>query len=395
MIAKRMGTVEYAIRDLVVFAQKLEKQGKKIIYLNIGDPLKYDFATPSCMAEALNKAVAANHNYYSDSQGDMECRTAISEREKRLNNVNISPDNIIITSGVSEAISFVASALIEDGDEALVPGPSYPPYISYIKFFGGKPVFYKTDESTEWKPDIDDIEKKINEKTKFILLINPNNPTGAVYDKKTVKEIINIAGQHNLPLISDEVYDFLVFDGEFHSTASIAEDVPIIGFNGFSKSSLATGWRLGYMYFSNGLDELKESVLKLARIRLCASTPMQKAVLPSLRGDSQYEKDIKDMKAKLLVRRNLAWKRLNEIPNVSATKPSGAFYIFPKIDLNDVWKNDKEFVIDLLNTENVLVVNGSGFGDYGESHFRSVFLPHPDVLENAFSKIERFMKART
>ncbi|MEM7817249.1 MAG: aminotransferase class I/II-fold pyridoxal phosphate-dependent enzyme [Candidatus Aenigmatarchaeota archaeon] len=395
MLAQRMSRVEYAIRDLVAEAQKLERAGKKVLYANIGDPQKYGFEPPRAMLEALHGAVHAGHNYYTDSEGDAECRQAIAERERRIGGAKIAPEDVIVTAGVSEAILFLNAALIEEGGEALLPGPGYPPYMSYANFFGGRPVFYRTAEENGWQPDISDVEKKITGRTKYLLVINPNNPTGAVYSKKTLKEIINLAGQHKLVLVADEVYDSLTFDKPFHSMAGLAAEagVPIIVFNGLSKGYMATGWRLGWACFVNAdeqLNAVKEAMLKLARVRLCAPTPVQKAAIPMLRNS---EKVLKKEVEALRERRDFSYKRLNEIPGISAAKPEGAFYIFPKIE-DAKWKDDKSFVLDLLHKKRVLAVHGSGFGGYGEGHFRIVFLPEVKILAEIYDRLEAFMKAQ-
>ena len=398
-LAERTKSVTYAIRDLVVEAQKLERSGKKVIYANIGDPLKYDFSVPAPMAEALCTAIRDNHNYYSDSQGDFEFRQAIAAREHRMSGIRVPPEDIVVTAGVSEAILLLTAALVERGDEVLLPGPSYPPYIAYTTFFSGQPVFYRTAEEQGWQPDIIDIEKKLTDKTKFLLLINPNNPTGAVYSRRTLEEMVNLAGQHNLTLVSDEVYDSLVFDKPHYGAASLTTDVPVIGFNGLSKGYLATGWRIGWAYFANMdqlHEEIKEAMLRLARVRLCPSTPAQKAAINLLHGDNQH---LTDVISRLRERRDFSFTRLNEIDGISATKPEAAFYIFPQINPETMrkggWHTDKEFVLDLLRTKHVLVVNGSGFGAHGENHFRVVYLPSMGTLSEVYDRIDDFVRLRT
>jgi tyrosine/nicotianamine family aminotransferase len=391
---KRTTIIEYAIRDLVVYAKKLENAGKKILYLNIGDPLKFDFDTPQHIKKALIEAIQHGINWYSPSEGLPELRQAISEKEKNINGVNISPENVVVTTGVSEAIQMVMGALLNPNDEILVPGPTYPPYSSYAKFFDGRPIPYRTIEEEGWQPDIDDIEKKINNKTRAIVLINPNNPCGALYKEKTVKQIINLAGQHDLPVISDEIYDRITYDKGFISASRLARDVPVIGLNGFSKVYLMTGWRLGYVYFHhpNGeLNEIKDCIQKEARVRLCTNTPVQKAAVAALNGPQDHVRKIIE---KLKERRDYAWKRLNKMDGISCTKPEGAFYLFPKVhEIGVRWKNDKEFVLELLKKTNVLFVHGSGFDPiYGAGHFRSVFLPPIEILEKAFDMVENFIK---
>jgi len=390
---KRVRTIEYAIRDIIVHAKSVEKKGKKIIYLNIGDPVKYDFDTPEHVKQALVNAVKEGINWYSPSEGLQELREAICEKEKRVNSVEILPENVIITAGVSEAIQMIMAAIVDEGTEILVPGPSYPPYVSYVNFFGGKPVPYRTVEENGWQPDIDDLKSKIGDKTRVIVVINPNNPTGALYSEKILKKIVDLAGEYNIPLLSDEIYDRIVYEKGFVSTPYVAKDVPVIGLNGFSKTYLMTGWRLGYVYFhdSHGrLNELKECVEKEARIRLSANTPIQKAAVTALRGPENH---IKEMVKKLRERRDYSWKRLNKIKGISCAKPEGAFYVFPKVDeIGSKWKTDEQFVLHLLEETGVLLVHGSGFGaPHGSGHFRGVFLPPIETLEIAYDRLEQFM----
>ncbi len=395
-VTERVRTIEYAIRDVIVHARELAKKGKKIYYLNIGDPVAFDFDTPQHIKQALAKAVEDGANAYAPSEGLPELREAISQKEKRVNGVEISADKIIVTAGISEAIQMVMAALINAGDEILLPGPTYPPYISYAKFFGGKPLTYETVEDEGWQPNIDDLRKKISEKTRGIVIINPNNPCGALYEEKTVKQISDLAGEYELPVLSDEIYDQITYEKNFVSTAHLAKDVPVIGFNGFSKAYLMTGWRLGYVYFHDQkgrLEELKECIEKEARIRLCANTPVQKAGVAALTGPQDH---VKEMVKKLRERRNYAWKRLNEIEGISCAKPEGAFYFFPKIhDVGRKWKTDKEFALELLQETGVLFVHGSGFDPvYGSGHVRGVFLPPIATLEEALNGLERFMEKR-
>lgn len=387
MVSKRASTIEYAIRDIVVPATELEKQGHKILKLNIGDPNKYDFDTPQFIKDALADAVNGGQNWYSASQGTEEVRNAIAEREKKLKCVDVDPDRIIVTSGVSEGLLFLFGSLVEDGDEVLIPGPSYPPYISFVKFFGGRPVEYRTIEEEGWEIDLDDLERKITDRTKAMVVINPNNPTGACYSEHVLKKIVDIAAAHEIPIISDEIYDLMTYN-EPTSLAKIAKGVPHVLLNGISKVYLAPGWRLGFMAF-NKLDELYEACMRQARIRLCANAPIQHAYAKALLGPHEH---IEETKKKLLERRDFAWKRVNEINGLSSAKPEGAFYMFPKIEQNR-YATDKEWVLELLKQKHVLTVNGSGFGkEYGSGHFRIVYLPPIETLEEAFNRIEEFMK---
>ncbi len=392
-VTARARTIEYAIRDVAVYAKQVAKTGKKIFYLNIGDPVAFDFDTPPHVKQALAEAVNEGNNCYSPSEGIPELRQAIAEKEGRVNGVEITADDVIVTSGISEGIQMMLAALIDEGDEILLPGPSYPPYISYTKFFGGKPITYEIVEEEEWRPNIDDLRKKISKKTRAIAIINPNNPCGALYEEKAIKEIIDLAGEHDLLILSDEIYDRITFNGKFVSTAHLSKDVPVVGLNGFSKVHLMTGWRLGYAYFHHQqgeLDELKQCIEKESRIRICANTPVQKAGVAALNGPQDH---VKDLVEKLRRRRDYAWKRLNEIEGVSCAKPQGAFYVFPRIHpVGSTWKTDLEFALELLKETGVLFVHGSGFDPvYGCGHVRGVFLAPIETLEQAFNEVERFM----
>jgi alanine-synthesizing transaminase len=395
-VTARANAIEYAIRDVVVNAGLLATMGRKIFHLNIGDPVAFDFPTPRHIKQALIEAVQNGKNYYSPSEGIPELRQAIAEKEKRVNGVSITAENVLITSGVSEGIEMMISVLVEEGDEILVPGPAYPPYISYSKSFGGTPITYETIEEENWQPNIDDLRSKISEKTRAIVIVNPNNPSGAMYRKKVVKQILDIAGEHDLLVLSDEIYDQIRYTEDYFSTANLAKDLPVVGLNGFSKVYLMTGWRLGYIYFheQNGeLQELKKSIEKEQRIRICANTPVQMAGIAALRGPQDH---VKDMVEKLKLRRDYAWKRLNEIEGISCAKPEGAFYVFPKIPaVGSKWKTDMEFAVELLKETGVLLVHGSGFDPvYGAGHVRIVFLPPIETLKQAFNEVERFMKKK-
>jgi tyrosine/nicotianamine family aminotransferase len=393
-VTARVKAIEYAIRDVGVHAAQVAKTGKKIFYLNIGDPVAFDFRTPSHVRQALAEAVEEGNNNYSPSEGLPELRQAVAEKERRVNGVNISAEDVMVTSGISEGIQMVMAALIDEGDEILLPGPSYPPYISYAKFFSGKPVTYETVEEKGWQPNIEDLRGKISEKTRAIVIINPNNPCGALYGEKVVKQIIDLAGEHDLLVISDEIYDQITFTENFVSTAHLARDVPVLGLNGFSKVHLMTGWRLGYMYFydpHSQLNELKQCIEKEGRIRICANTPVQKAGVAALNGSQDH---VKDLVNRLRERRDYAWKRLNEIEGLSCAKPEGAFYVFPRIHaVGSKWRSDMEFALDLLKETGVLFVHGSGFDPvYGAGHVRGVILPPVEMLEKAFNEVERFME---
>jgi alanine-synthesizing transaminase len=394
--SERAQGVEYAIRDVLIPAQKLEKKGITILKLNIGDPNAYDFDTPQHIKDALFKATNEHHNGYAPSEGFLELRRAIIEREKTRNNVSYEPEDICVTTGVTEGLQMLLNASLDPKDELLIPGPTYPQYNVITKFADAVPIPYHCIENENWQPNVDDIRKKITERTKGIVLINPNNPTGALYSKKVLKEILDIAGEHTLMVISDEIYDDLTFDGKQYATASLTNDVPVITFNGFSKVYVMPGWRIGYTMFKHTgqLDQIQDAFMRIARSRLCANSVCQQACIEALRGPQDH---IQQINEKLRKRRDFSYKRLNEIDGISTAKPDGAFYIFPKIEAMEkgLWKNDKEFVLDLLQEAHVLVVNGSGFcATYGKDHFRAVILPPMDTLEKAFDAMEEFMKKR-
>ena len=378
----------------MVKADEVRRTGKKILYLNIGDPVKYGFETPLHVRNALKKAIDGGSNYYAPSEGVKELREAVAEKENSVNGAHLDPRNVMITQGISEAISFLMGAITNPGDEVLLPGPSYSPYMTYVKFFDGKPVTYRTIEDRGWAPDLSDLESKITGRTRLIVIINPNNPTGSVYSRNELLRILEIAASHHIPVAADEIYDRIVYDGGFTSVASIAKEVPLFGLNGFSKTYMMTGWRLGYLYLQDPGDEMRDvwdAVQRISRVRLCASTPIQFAGIEALRGPQGH---INEMVSKLMRRRDMFWKRANEIPGLFATKPAGAFYLFPRIDaIGRRWKSDYEFVTELLKETGVLVVHGSGFDPiYGKDHFRAVFLPDETILTEAFDAIEDFMK---
>ncbi|MDH7517591.1 MAG: aminotransferase class I/II-fold pyridoxal phosphate-dependent enzyme [Candidatus Thermoplasmatota archaeon] len=394
--SKRSHSVSYAIRDVLLPANEIEKKGVEILKLNIGDPNAYDFDTPQHIKDALYQAAKDGFNGYTPSEGYKELRQAIIDREKKRNNVDYTLDDVCVTTGVTEALQILLNASLDPNDELLIPGPTYPQYTLITRVNDALPVPYRCIEEEGWQPDVDQIRKKISNRAKGIVVINPNNPTGALYSRKVIKEIIDIAGEYQVPVISDEIYDDLTFDGQQCATASLAKDVPVITFNGFSKVYLMPGWRIGYVLFhhSGELNEVQDAFMRIARSRLCASSVCQKACVQALKGPQDH---IKETNKKLRERRDFSYKRLNEIEGISTAKPDGAFYIFPKIEAMEkrLWRDDKEFVLDLLHEAHVLVVNGSGFcATYGKGHFRAVILPPLETLEKAFDKLEVFMKKR-
>lgn len=383
--AERTRNVKYAIRDIATLAKQVAKK-KPVTYLNIGDPNKFDFRTPPHLIAAVTKAMKQNKNFYADSIGEEEATDAIADfyRKKGIDVLN---SDIMITSGVSEGIGMMIAAFFNPGDNVLTPRPSYPVYSAYMNLYDVGQRFYTLDEEKGWALDIKDIEKNINEKTKALVVINPNNPTGGVYDKQTLKDLVNLAGQHNLLLISDEIYDELILEGNMYHLASMSKEVPVITLNGLAKNFLAPGWRTGWMAIkdvSGGMKPAKDALFQLARARLCAATPQQYAIKPALEGSRKH---VKDAVKRLKSRRDIVFKRINETEGLSLAKPRAAFYAFPKINIK---MDDKTFVTRLLEEEGVAVVHGSGFDMDG--HFRIVYLPKEDILNDALDKIERFVK---
>jgi aspartate/methionine/tyrosine aminotransferase len=386
-ISDRISNVEYAIRDITLHARQYEKAGKKIIYLNIGDPVKYDFPTPDHIKRALFDAVSSNFNYYADSEGILELREAIVNKESQKG-LSVNVEDVLVTNGISEGLDMVAASIVEPNSEILMPGPYYPPYSSYVKFYGGKPIEFKLTE--DGAPDLDDIKSKITPKARALCIINPNNPTGEVFNSKNLKQLIDVAAEHDMYIICDEIYDKLVFDRKFTGIGKVAKDAPVILLNGFSKVYLMTGWRCGYICMNSDcqkLENIRNNIPKLARVRIATNLPVQKAAVAALQGPQEY---IAETVTKLKKRRDLVVKRLNEIDGISCKLPNGAFYTFPKI-LHNRWKDDKDFVLNLLNKTGILTVHGSGFGELGRGHFRIVYLPNEQVLVEAMDKLSDFV----
>jgi len=384
--------MDYAIREISVHADEAEKRGMKVIRMNIGDPNKWDFETPEYFKAALREAVDMVDNGYGDSRGMPEFRQAIVDREYEKHGVRVPEEKVFVTNGVSEAAQILMGTLLENGDNVLVPGPGYPSYTQYIGFFGGTAVPYRQIEEEDWRPDIDMMRSRIGDRTKAIVVINPNNPTGAVYSERSIREIGDIAAEYGIPAISDEVYDKITFGiDKYFSMSRLPSDVTRIILNGFSKVNLMPGWRVGYGYFldeSGVLDEVFEGVMRQLRARICPNVPCQWAARASLQGPQDY---IAEMNRKLKERADFTYKRLNEIPGISTRKAKGSMFMFPRVELTD-WKDDKEFAIDLINSEGVVFVNGSGFcPEFGASHFRTILLPGIPILDEAYGKLERFM----
>jgi alanine-synthesizing transaminase len=386
--AQRLENVRYAIRDLAVLANEVAKSGKQILPLNIGDPLKFDFATPPHLIEAVAKAMRDGKNGYAASSGVGEALEAIRGEAERKGISNIQ--DVFVTSGVSECVDICMASLLDKGETVLTPSPEYPLYSAVLSKLEVPLAPYDLDEDKGWAPDIDALEARITPKTRGIVVINPNNPTGALYGKETLLKIIELARRHNLAIFADEIYDKLVLDPKPHiPMASLASDVTIVTFGGLSKSYLAPGWRIGWGVVSGDPTCSKpyvEGINKLLRSRLCASQPMQWAIKPALEGPQDH---LKEVNAKLRARRDITMEWVNSNPRLSCVKPEGAFYAFPKLDIPE---DDLTFVKKLLTAKQVLVVHGSGFGQKsGTKHFRVVFLPQDEVLRKAYASVSEFL----
>lgn len=391
-VSRKVAGVEYAIRDIVEAARRVQQGGMGIDYLNIGDPVQFGFQPPANVRQAMIDAIGRGENYYSASEGMPELREAIAAKEA-AKGLSVSADGVLVTNGVSEALDMVVSSIVEDGDEVLLPGPYYPPYASYVRLHGGVPVEFAVnlEDST---PDIADAASKITGRTVAICLISPNNPTGAVFSESSLRALVDLANEHGLYVICDEIYDRIVFDGGFAGIGRVAGDSPVIVLNGFSKVHLMSGWRIGYVAFNDspGLAAIRENLPKLARVRIATSLPVQHAALESLRGPQGY---VAEFVSEVRRRRDLVVRRLNGMPGISCTVPRGAFYAFPRID-DGALGPDRDFVMRLLESKGVLTVHGSGFGErYGSGHFRVVYLPAPAALESAMDKIEDFVNSST
>ena len=384
--ARRTENVNYAIRDITVLADQIKKLGKEMYYLNIGDPNFYDFVTPPEIIEAVHKAMLDNKNGYANSIGEKFALDAIiyDTEKKGIHNIL----DAFITSGASEAIEICISSLINQGENFLMPTPGYPLYTAVQAKYELEPNPYYLDESNGWQPDIDDIKSRINSKTRAIVLINPNNPTGAIFKEDTLRAIIDLALEHNLVIFADEIYDKLVFDGKkLVSIASLNADVPIITFSGLSKNFLAPGFRIGWGVVSGNpvlLKDYIEAIHKILRARVSANHPLQYAIPTALLGKQEH---LKDVIARLENRRNLTMEHLATQPGISLVSPEGAFYAFPSIDVED----DNHFCSELLKETGVVVVPGYGFGEKpGSHHFRIVILPPEETLLAAFKIIGEF-----
>lgn len=386
--ARRTDRVTYAVRDVVVLAKQVAETGREMLYLNIGDPNLFDFATPSHIVDATARAMRDNHNGYAPSTGIPDAITAIA-RSAECNNIRNIQD-IFVTTGASEAIDVCLSALVNAGENVLTPTPGYPLYTALLAKLEAQEVPYYLNEENGWQPDLDDIASKINSKTRAIVLINPNNPTGSVCARETLEGILELARQHNLVVFADEIYDKLILDGGIHlSIASLDSKHPIVTFNGMSKAYVAPGFRIGWGIVTGDKSRVGayvEAINKLLRARLSANHPEQYAIAPALDGDQSH---LTEIKQKLSRRRDISVEMLNAIPGVTCVAPAGAFYAFPKLQIE---QDDELFVRELIKATGVVTVHGSGFGQRpGTKHLRIVFLPPEETLCKAYKLIGEFL----
>ena len=361
--------------------------------LNIGDPIAYPgLPTPKHMVEAYVDALRNGSNGYSPSYGIPELRSSIAQDERRKG-WPARQEDIYVCHGVTEALQIIFAATLEEGDQVLAPGPHYPPYMAYPQMYGAETVEYKLNPNDGWKLDFGDIEAKMSDDVKLLVLINPNNPCGAVVGKDEIFRLLSIVRKYpNCIVIADEIYDGLDFTGEQKSVASLSPDVPVFVLNGVSKVFYAPGWRIGYLGIHDPkarLTMVRDGIERLLRSRLCASTPAQLGYLAGLDSDRTWMKSYSD---KIIGQRNLCVERISKIDGLEVQSSGGAFYMFVKL-VDEKWhENDKDFVLQLLHEEHVLVVHGSGFSaELGKGHFRIVYLPNIDVLNDAFDRIERFL----
>jgi alanine-synthesizing transaminase len=391
--ARHIENVRYAIRNVVTEASRLEAQGRRILYLNIGDPLKFDFQTPPHLIEAVYRAMKDGNNGYAPSAGIPDAREAISREAARNGIPGITCSDVVVTTGASEALELALTALLEPGERVLLPCPGYPLYGALMAKLSAQGVPYSLDEENGWSLDLEEIDALCTPGTRAILLCNPNNPTGAVLDRKVLEGLLEIARRRGLVVLSDEIYDKLLYDKVHVATASLATDVPIITFGGLSKAYVACGWRVGWLVFCNGhlMPELKSAVMRLADARLCSPAPQQYAIAPALEGPQDH---IPEMMGRLRSRRDLMVRRINSIPGLSVVEPAAAFYAMVRLQLPGM-TSDEDFVLSLLRDKGVLFVHGSGFGQKpGTQHFRVVFLPPEELLSTAFDRLETFVRER-
>lgn len=393
--SNKLQNVCYEIRGPVMEeAKRLEEDGHRILKLNIGNPAPFGFEVP----EEIQQDVIRNLPHaqgYSDSKGLFSARKAVQQYAQQLKIPNVEIDDIYLGNGVSELIVMAMQGLVNTGDEVLIPAPDYPLWTAAVSLASGKPVHYRCDEQSDWYPDLDDIRSKITSRTRAIVIINPNNPTGAVYSQDLLEGLVQIARENNLVILSDEIYDKILYDDAKHiPIASLAEDMLVLTFNGISKNYRAAGYRAGWMILSGRKHHARdfiEGLNILSSMRLCANVPAQWAIQTAL-GGYQSINDLVRPGGRLHEQRTLAWELLNEIPGVSCVKPKGALYLFPRLDPKRYpIQNDERLILDLLRQEKIQLVQGSGFNQPDTQHVRVVFLPHKDILTDAIGRFGRFL----
>ena len=393
--SSKLDNVLYDVRGPVVDeANRMEEMGTHILKLNIGNPAPFGFRTPDVVVYDMARQLPECEGY-SNSKGLYSARKAIMQYAQNKHIPNVGIEDIYTGNGVSELINLCMQALLDDGDEILIPSPDYPLWTACATLSGGKPVHYICDEQSDWFPDMDDIRSKISCKTKAIVIINPNNPTGALYPREVLQEIVDIAREHQLMIFSDEIYDRLVMDGLEHvSIASMCPDLFCVTFSGLSKSHMIAGYRAGWMILSGNLRCAKgyiEGINMLSNMRLCSNVPAQSIIQTAL-GGHQSVKGYVVPGGRIYEQREYVYQRLNAIDGITAVKPKAAFYIFPKMDTAKFnITDDEQFALDLLREQKLLVVQGSGFNWHEPDHFRVVYLPRIEVLKEAMDKLEAFL----
>ena len=387
-VARRLAGFDYAIRNIVTEARKVEQNGRPVHYLNIGDPILFGFKTPPHLVAAVERAMRDGHNGYTPAAGIRAAREAVAE-EYSSGGVDLSADRVVLTSGTSEGIDLALSVLVDRDDEVLVPVPTYPFYTAALTKLGARAVYYPTDPARGWEPDLDRLRNLVSPRTRALVVIDPNNPTGAVYAEETRKALLDIADRGNFVLLSDEVYTDLAYTGPVPPIGALNPDAPVISFSSASKAYMAPGWRTGWMAVGSTerLDGILAAIKELADGRLCTNGPMQHAVAAALTGDRSHQDDFR---RDLQERAELTSRRLNAIDGVSCVPPAAAFYAMPKVELPP-GRTDAEFVHGLLHATGILCVYGSGFGtDPADGFFRIVFLASPAALDGYCDAIEAF-----
>jgi alanine-synthesizing transaminase len=388
--ARRVDRFTYAIRNIVAEARKVEAAGTPVRYLNIGDPNQFGFVTPPHLIEAVARAMRDGHNGYTASAGILEAREAVAA-DFDARGVAVDPDRVLITSGTSEGLELALTAIVDDGEAVLVPSPTYPLYTAVLAKIGAEPQYYRTDDTNQWLPDLADLRSKITPRTRVLVVIDPNNPTGAIYPDEVRRELIAIAEEHGLVILADEVYGDLAYDGPVAPMATLDPDAPIISYSSLSKAYLAPGWRAGWMAVGRTprLDGALAAIKKLADGRLCSPGPMQYGVVAALTGDRSHQETFREQ---LRQRAALTTTRLNAIEGISCIAPRGAFYAMPKVALPP-GRTDADYVLALLRRTGILCVYGSGFGTAPEEgFFRVVFLASSDELSAIYDDIATFTR---